>query len=264
LKKLSSYLLEIGVDLSSFKSKPTVFFGTQLKRDDEKLYEDILSTQDKLLFAPIEDSGFENFIKYEAGTERGVLALLANAFNELSSKKIEALNSLDEGYISAECNVGEEEALEFAKKQINSKTVWIFGSEWESHKDAKEIALWLKLIKSQIDVEYVIVGVKEQKSTKIDTSLPDMDMELESFDGTVVFGCLSFNEDEESFILASPQFSIAAKAKDGNKVLVKSSFGEYIRFLKIDNNLKGTIALLPVGKLPSGYRYSKSSITLVG
>jgi len=73
---------------------------------------------------PMEDEEMKNvvtqFVKYEVGTEEGVLALLAKTMLEgkIDVKKIEGfLKDLDEGYLSAESNVGEEE-LEAVKTSL--------------------------------------------------------------------------------------------------------------------------------------------------
>ncbi|MDD2400368.1 MAG: 2Fe-2S iron-sulfur cluster-binding protein, partial [Sulfurovum sp.] len=77
---------------------------------------------------PIEDTEIKNiatqFIKYEAGGEEGVAALLAEALLkevELPSSIRDFLDDLDIGNLSAECNVGEEE-LAALKQSLNKKS----------------------------------------------------------------------------------------------------------------------------------------------
>ncbi|WP_281951986.1 NADH-quinone oxidoreductase subunit G [Nitrosophilus kaiyonis] len=105
--------------------------------------------------------------------------------------------------------------------------------------------------------------------------------ELPEFNGTVVYRCepvLQFSPftakahqlNEKSKLVGSEQFAIAAKLKDGDEVMIKSSFGELKRVFKIDTNLKGTVALLgsfDMGlsyfNILSAYRYQVTKIEKV-
>ncbi|HHH72454.1 MAG TPA: ferredoxin, partial [Sulfuricurvum sp.] len=97
---------------------------------------------------PLEDTLMQNvvtqFIKYEVGTEEGVLALLAQSLlADVETNKTTAafLDELDDGYLSAESNVGEEE-LEQIKKQFKrakAKTL-VLGSDLFAHPRAQNIA----------------------------------------------------------------------------------------------------------------------------
>lgn len=266
--RLSQALLEAGVSLGSITASTAskiVLWGIETKRDSKSLYSTLLQAPDTYLVAPMEDLNFNKFIKYEAGTEEGVLALFSKALHELvGSEKPHIFEALDEGYISAECNVGEEEAESFVKWSKGKESVWVFGAEWETHPKAKLLAAWLAFISKTIPVNFIIVGVEAQMAASKVSPIPETNIELEGFDGTVMYACLALKEDEEKAIFASPQFAIAAKAKDGDKVRIQTAWGEYLRRLDVDKNMKGTIALLPFANLPSGYRYAKSRITLVG
>ncbi|BDY13287.1 2Fe-2S iron-sulfur cluster-binding protein [Hydrogenimonas cancrithermarum] len=97
---------------------------------------------------PMEDKQMQNvvtqFVKYEVGTEEGVLAMLAKTMLEgkVDVKKIESfLNDLDEGYLSAESNVGEEE-LEAVKKSLArcKRIALVIGEDCINHPRAEQIA----------------------------------------------------------------------------------------------------------------------------
>lgn len=105
---------------------------------------------------PIEDSEIENivtqFIKYEAGSEEGVVALLADTLFkdiELPQSIRGILDDLDIGNLSAESNVGEEE-LEFLEKSLIKKVglSLVVGSDLYSHPRAKNIAKLLALFEN--------------------------------------------------------------------------------------------------------------------
>lgn len=264
--KLSSALLDAGVSLYGLDKTlaHVVFLGTELHRDDEKANELLLNAEFKFLLSPVEDASFEDFIKYEVGTEEGVLALLCAALYEGSGKHKQLFDELDEGYISAESNVGEEEAEYLASWLKEKPSVWVLGAEWESHPHAKTIAKWIGLINAILPMQVVIMGIPAQMAASKTSPLPDSEIELESYDGTVVYACKSQDTWENEALIASSQFATAAKAKDGAQVRVQTPWGDELRRLHVKSAMKGTIALLPFVTVPSGYRYAKSRITPVG
>ena len=97
---------------------------------------------------PMEDEAMKNvvtqFVKYEVGTEEGVLALLAKTLldGKIDVKKIESfLKELDEGYLSAESNVGEEE-LEAVRNSLARcrRIALVVGEDCINHPRASQIA----------------------------------------------------------------------------------------------------------------------------
>lgn len=95
---------------------------------------------------PIADESLKSiytkYVKYEAGSEDGVLALLANEFVKTSNGTVSAyLNDLDIGYISAESNVGEEEIADIAGRLTRKKSpVIVLGEDLFSHPNSANIA----------------------------------------------------------------------------------------------------------------------------
>ena len=97
---------------------------------------------------PIEDTEIKNivtqFIKYEAGSEEGVAALLAETLlqeTELPENIRNFLNDLDIGNLSAECNVGEEELFTL-KQSLSKKSGFslVVGADLYAHPRAAHIA----------------------------------------------------------------------------------------------------------------------------
>ena len=103
----------------------------------------------KVIYAhPMEDALLQNtvtqFVKYEVGTEEGVMATLAQALLEghQTDPATQAwLEDLDVGYLSAESNVGEEEAAQIRQQLLRTqKRTLVLGSDLFSHPRAQNIA----------------------------------------------------------------------------------------------------------------------------
>ncbi len=103
---------------------------------------------------PLEESEIQNivtqFIKYEAGSEEGVAALLAETLlkeAELPKGVRDFLESLDIGNLSAESNVGEEE-LEALKRSLLKKSGFslVVGQDLYMHPRAEHIAKLIALL----------------------------------------------------------------------------------------------------------------------
>jgi len=103
---------------------------------------------------PIEDSSMQNiitqFIKYDAQSEEGVVALLVETLLkdiQLPNKIRAILDELDIGNLSAETNIGEEELTKLNKsliKKIGNSLV--VGSDLYSHPRAENMAKMLALL----------------------------------------------------------------------------------------------------------------------
>lgn len=114
---------------------------------------------------PMEDALLQNivtqFVKYEVGTEEGVMAMLAKTLlqeSELSEEIRPFFEELDEGYLCAETNVGDEEfeRLSRSLRRAKRKTL-IIGSDVLNHPRAENIARMAALIESITDFTLVIV-----------------------------------------------------------------------------------------------------------
>ncbi len=114
---------------------------------------------------PIEDSNISNivtqFIKYDAGSEEGVSALLADTLlknREVPSEIRDILNELDIGNLSAETNIGEEELDDLAKS-LNKKVGYslVIGADLYSHPRAENIARLLALLEKYAGFNVVAI-----------------------------------------------------------------------------------------------------------
>ena len=146
---------------------------------------------------PIEDHSIQNivtkYIKYEAGSEEGVVAMLADA---LLSKKEGVLNDLDIGYISAESNVGEEEIDDLKNRMVRkSRFSIVVGSDLFSHPKAENIAKILGYIEANSDFEVTLVP------NCVNTLGVSLICDLDKDDGKSEFS-IGYNENAD-FILSS-------------------------------------------------------------
>ncbi len=148
-----------------------VTFGTRVADDVAgvkfKINEAVKKEKAKFYYChPIEDKRLSSIvnshIKYEVGSEEGVLALIAKAvINEeqkLAKGAKEFLDSLDEGYLSAESNVGEEEIDRLREDLKRKKSPYlIVGSDLYAHPRAKNIAKIVGLIEKYSDFKVIII-----------------------------------------------------------------------------------------------------------
>ena len=114
---------------------------------------------------PLEDALLQNvvtqFVKYEAGSEEGVMAMLAKtllADADLSDELRSFFNELDEGYLCAESNAGDEEfaRIEKSLRRMKRKTL-IIGSDVLTHERAQNIARLAALVEAYTDFSLVVV-----------------------------------------------------------------------------------------------------------
>jgi NADH-quinone oxidoreductase subunit G len=147
-----------------------VVFGTKIATDSPGLKFRINQASKKnkaqvIYMHPIEDSSIQNivtqFMKYEAGSEEGVLALVAKEIlkdEKLPKDIIDFFDELDDGYLSAETNVGEEEISLMKKKMTKkSKLSFIVGSDLYAHPQAENIAKLLGLFEKYANFEVTII-----------------------------------------------------------------------------------------------------------
>ena len=118
----------------------------------------------KIIYAhPIEDALMQNtitqFLKYEVGTEEGVMALLAKyLLLDTDIEEKEFFDGLDDGYLSAESNIGEEELTQMLKSLSRTKNrVLVIGNDIIAHKEAKNIAKLTAMIEKYTDFSVLVV-----------------------------------------------------------------------------------------------------------
>ena len=120
----------------------------------------------KIVYAhPMEDTLMQNtasqLMKYEVGTEEGVMALLASvilADADLSDEDKAFFNDLDMGYLDAETNIGDEELALMMKSFKRSKNrVLVIGNDCIAHERSANIAKLAAMIEKYSDFSLVVV-----------------------------------------------------------------------------------------------------------
>ncbi len=159
-------------DLNSIeKSDYIIVFGSDIVTDNPAVRYRITSAVKKnraevIYMHPIDEPLLQNtitkHIKYEVGSEEGVLALFLKSLLNSDDKEVKSfLDSIDEGYLSAESNVGEEEIEEAIKKMKRKKEFSIIiGDDIISHKRASNIAKLVGLMEKYLNFKVLIIPSK--------------------------------------------------------------------------------------------------------
>ena len=133
---------------------------------------------------PLEDRSLKDVvsqhIKYEVGSEEGLLAMLADLVVNEEGKKISKpfFDDLDIGYICGESSVGEEEFDEINEKLLScKKCVLVIGSDVFNHPRAKNIAKILGMISKYSDFE--ILMIPSELNTLGVSLICDLDEDIE-------------------------------------------------------------------------------------
>ena len=203
------------------------------------------------------------FSRYEAGSEEGVLALLAKSFlanTALPQTYAEYFDALDDGYVSSESNIGEEEIEEIDALCHGAKRiVLLLGEELRFHLRAAQIASFANVMARFAGMHVMVVGATSSCEELSECDLDEVES-IASFDGVIVYECPSVKAEEERLLIGSTQFQMAAKVQEGDVVSVRFEDVEYKRIFKKDELLKGVIGLLPMAQREPRYPYHVAKI----
>ncbi len=146
-----------------------IAFASRFLDNDKALYDEMaLATKSGAEFIymhPIEDDRLEDvaqFIKYEPGSEEGVVALLLELF--LRDKKLpqeleEYIEELDIGFLSGESSISEEELEELLDRvKSKKKVILVVGSDIFNHEKVENIARILATIQEYSNIELSIAA----------------------------------------------------------------------------------------------------------
>ncbi|MEK6659921.1 MAG: 2Fe-2S iron-sulfur cluster-binding protein, partial [Campylobacterota bacterium] len=120
----------------------------------------------KIVYAhPMEDTLMQSvttqMMKYEVGTEEGVMALLAHTIlkdSDLDESERAFFDELDFGYLYAETNIGEEELSHMMKSFMRAKKrTLIIGNDLIAHNRSSNIAKLAALIEKYSDFSLIVV-----------------------------------------------------------------------------------------------------------
>ncbi|OCR84806.1 NADH dehydrogenase [Campylobacter fetus] len=193
---------------------------------------------DILVISPLDDDINAKFVKCEIGSLSYVLALICkDLFDD------EFFSSLDEGYLSGESNVGEEE-LPFICEFIKNCGVIIVSPEVLNSINSKQIQAMLNLLSNAFGIRIINLNGYD---LSLDGVLNELD-ELSSFDGAVIFTHSKFNE-----FRGGEYFKVAAKLRDGDIVTIKTIKKDIKIQFRLDKNIKGTVGFLGSKELDYSY-----------
>lgn len=268
MKQFTKALNQANKDAFAFTCKGfdlIVCIGTLPSRHDKTLLESLRTSEAKLVYlftmedqALVEKSTF--FSRYEVGSEEGVLALLAKSFLlhvNLPETIQNYFEALDEGYVSAESNLGEEEIEEIeALYEKAGKVLLVLGDDLARHPRAANIAHLAGLIATYGKAKLFVVGTTPEMivASEHERVLEEV-ADLKSFDGVVLYQCPTVRSEEEHVLMGSAQFQMAAKVQNNDKIAIHINQEVYSRTFVRDDNLKGVIALMPCAKADTNYPY---------
>ncbi len=254
------------------KSDYIICLGSMISKDSPKMNDLIIEAIAKneaefIYMHPIDDIDVKlyctQFVKYEVGSEEGILALLLEYFTKNRSDALEEyLSDLDIGYISAESSAGEEEFEEMYDKSSNktTKTI-ILGEDLFSHEKVANISSMIKAFKEFSGFNVILLS---DIILNASDELEDV-AELKSYNGTVTY---KYTSSEDEFVYGSESFSRVAKVSNKDTITLNYGNETLQRVFKLDKNLQGTIALCGVKSddesfLSQGYRYKQVKIEKV-
>ena len=156
--------------------------------------------------------------------------------------------------------MGEEEIEQIAEfLQSGCDALLIDDALIQTHPDAENIKAFLSLIAAKFGVKILSLrGEQADLSAQGRVNLSPL-KEPENFDGAVVF-----KHDADDRLIGGRYFSMVAKIKGGDRVRIKTPHLNLEKEFILDEELKGTIALLGSGGQGfGGYNFELAEISKV-
>jgi len=267
-------------NLMDFDSDAVITIGTRVSVDNVsvKTYIDrtlLRNKADFIYMHPIDDISLQDkysqYIKYEAGSEEGVFALLAFYLIAHSTPEYKKyFKDLDIGYLSGETSVGEEEFEQLVETLEEKKDITlIIGEDIYEHENKKNIINLIRLIDMYTDMNVVLLGATSQIDLSKSIKIVDVS-DINTYNGTVIYTVnVSKKNPDEDILRGSASFATAAKIQDGDIVDVTYNTTTDRKKFVIDPSIRGTIALFPKvegekeNQIISGYRFKRVQIQKV-
>ena len=124
-------------------------------------YNPTLLAKCDICFYPFLDCETDFYVRYEVGTEEGVVALFLYEFANKSAdfKLKDFINALDYGYLSAETNVSEEEFAEIKSLiHTHKNPLLLVGSDILAHSHKANILNMLSALKAHSTLNILVEG----------------------------------------------------------------------------------------------------------
>ncbi len=259
-KFVSAYKsVDSNLDNTISNSDLVILFGANLLENSKA----ITKAKEVVYMHPVQIEQNGTYLKYEAGSEEGVVLLLLNALCKSASKEtLDFIDELDIGYLSAECSLSEEEIEVLASKAVGISTSIVVADDIYNHESVENIARVLATIAKCSDIGIVALGADLNVDACSEDKLSEPE-DLPSYDGVVIYSVASSSDGE---LLGSSQFAMAAKVSDGDVVTFTINSNEFSKPFKLDSSLKGTVAINSSDDLEilSSYRFKRIKINKVG
>jgi len=267
-------------NLNDFESDAIITIGTRVCVDNQNVKKNIDRTMAKnnasfIYMHPIDDISLQDkytqYIKYEAGSEEGVFALLA-AFliDHATTEYKKNIEDLDIGYLSGETSVGEEELEQLSESLEDKKNITlIIGEDIYGHENIKNIINFIRLIDMYSDIHVVLLGEKSKIDLSKKINLAEVSL-IHTFNGTVLYTIFDESLADTDILKGSSSFATAAKIQDGDNIDIKYDSETIKKRFVLDESIRGTFALYPLlkdekenTKIGSGYRFKRVQIQKV-
>lgn len=215
----------------------------------------ILSKCD-VCFYPFLDCECDFYVRYEVGTEEGVVALLLYEFADkgADSKLDSFIKSLDYGYLSAESNVSEEELAEL-KNQIHTRKnpLLIVGEDITHHARKNSILNMLSALKSHSKFEVLCESLPQDFVLESLANLPEHNgcMIFVVQDSNANWGKSSGNLGANPTLKISREFARAWHLGDKQEIRFALDSQEICAICKLDEKFSGIIGILSGVRLES-------------
>lgn len=221
------------------------------------------------LFAPFNPSSQSRTLRYEIGTEFGVVWLLAYTLApvlDIKNNQITELENIDIGFLSSETNLSEEE-LEEIKDLMHTCSQplgIVLGAELAMHPRAQDIALVLGTLGKTNKIDFIMPqlanSIMPYNSHMEHTSL-SLCEELPESNGHFIY--ILPSDTSTPILKTPPLFAPTLKLNNQQKVVLKFESQQIPTSCEYDSTLKGTIALLYMPKTQDmGYPYKKVEVIL--
>ena len=209
-----------------------------------------------LSVSPLQDPHLSGeLIKCEIGAQSFVLALICASFCDEPY-----FADLDAEYLSGESSVGEEEIEQIAEfLQSGCDALLIDDALIKTHPDAENIRAFISIIAAKFGIKILSLrGERADLGAQGWANLSPL-KEPKNFDGAVVF-----KHDADDRLIGGRYFCMVAKIKGGDRVRIKTPHLNLEKEFILDEELKGTIALLGSGGQGfSGYNFELAEISKV-
>ena len=209
-----------------------------------------------LSVSPLQDPHLPGELsKCEIGALSFVLALICASFCDEPY-----FAELDLEYLSGESSVGEEEIEQIAEfLQSGCDALLIDDALIKTHPDAENIRAFISIIAAKFGVKILSLrGERADLGAQGQANLSPL-KEPENFDGAVVF-----KHDADDRLIGGRYFSMVAKIKHGDRIRIKTPHLNLEKEFILDEELKGTIALLGSGGQGfGGYNFELAEISKV-